>query len=144
MQAEMRGLLNPKEFRRYDLQCHQKTHLLLGALERDNRLRWSEILHRHNTAVMQVPDIDDSSFKSAKAAAQANLDSISDKLFPYEKKKEGIALEEAKAYRERYIEAFGDWENDPVAKAKFEATVAMLKARSEEGHKALARMRGNT
>ena len=143
LQAVVRGLLDPSEFRQFDPRWRLKTRLLLDALERDNTIRWVETLQRHNTAVLQISDLDDKSFKNAKEITADNLDSIEQKLFPYIDK-EADRRKQVASYRDMYIQAFGDWENDPVAKARLDSTIAMLEKRAEEGRKALARMHGRT
>lgn len=93
--------------------------------------------------MLQISDLDDKSFKNAKEITADNLDSIEQKLFPYIDK-EADRRKQVASYRDMYIQAFGDWENDPVAKARLDSTIAMLEKRAEEGRKALARMHGRT
>ncbi len=95
-------------------------------------------MHRHNTAVLQVPYLKDETFKAAREGASTNLTTLEKLLFPYVKTAEG--KRDVKNLREMYVATFGDWQTDPVAKANLDRLVAHLQKRADEGARALARM----
>lgn len=139
-QAAVRGLLNLEHADYDDPKWWRHFRLLLDGLEQDNRLRWAEHVHRHNTAVAQIPGVTKESFEEASKSADANLRSIQRKLFPWEQHDE--PTRDVDAWREAYIKRFGDWRTDPTAKANLDALVAHLEKRAKEGAEMLAKKQG--
>lgn len=97
-----------------------------------------EHVHRHNTAVLTVPNSSAEAFDAANKGSMSNLSSIEAQLFPYEKKRQ-VTVPDLDTYRQAYKDRFGDWQNDPVAKANLDRLVAFLQKRADEGAKKLAR-----
>lgn len=97
-----------------------------------------EHVHRHNTAVLTVPNSSTEAFDAANKGSMANLSSIESQLFPYEKTRQ-VAVPDLDTYRQAYKARFGDWQNDPVAKANLDRLVSFLQQRAEEGARKLAR-----